>query len=69
MNFKSFKSLRVFNGFRSLTTLSALAACAVALAVAPTARGQSRAGDLNIDGVVNGGDLGLLLSAWGNCGG
>jgi hypothetical protein len=67
-NFKSFKSLRLFNGFCSLTTLSALAACAVSLSVASTAQGQSCAGDLNIDGVVNGGDLVLLLSGWENCG-
>ena len=26
------------------------------------------AGDLNIDGVINGADLGLVLSAWGPCG-
>ena len=68
-NFKSFKPLRLFNGFCSLTTLAALAACAVALEVASTARGQSCAEDLNIDGVVNGGELGLLLSGWENCGG
>lgn len=30
-------------------------------------RGQSSA-DLNLDGVVNGADLGLLLAAWGRCG-
>jgi hypothetical protein len=24
-------------------------------------------GDLNLDGVVNGADLGLLLGAWGPC--
>jgi hypothetical protein len=26
------------------------------------------AGDLNLDGVVNGADLGLMLSGWGPCG-
>jgi hypothetical protein len=25
-------------------------------------------GDLNADGIVNGGDMGLLLSSWGLCG-
>ena len=50
-----------------LTTLSALAACAVALAVAPTARAQSCAGDLNGDGMVNGADLGVVLANWGFC--
>jgi hypothetical protein len=25
-------------------------------------------GDLNVDGVVNGADLGLMLSSWGPCG-
>ena len=30
---------------------------------------QSCQGDFNGDGVVNGGDLGLLLSAWGQCAG
>ena len=65
--FTSHNSLRLFNGFRSLTTLSALAACAAALALAPTARAQSCAGDLNGDGMVNGADLGVVLSNWGFC--
>ena len=64
---KSLKTLGLFNRFRSLTTLSALAACAAALAVAPTARAQSCAGDLNGDGVVNGADLGVVLANWGFC--
>ena len=65
--FTSHNSLRLFNGFRSLTTLSALAACAAALALAPTARAQSCAGDLNGDGMVNGADLGVVLANWGFC--
>ncbi len=64
---KSLNSLGLFNGFRSLTTLSALAASAAALALAPTARAQSCAGDLNGDGMVNGADLGVVLSNWGFC--
>ena len=64
---KSLKTLGLFNRFRSLTTLSALAACAVALALAPTARAQSCAGDLNGDGMVNGADLGVVLANWGLC--
>ena len=64
---KSFKTLGLFNRFRSLTTLSALAACAAALALAPTARAQSCAGDLNGDGMVNGADLGVVLANWGFC--
>ena len=64
---KSLKTLGLFNRFRSLTTLSALAACAAALAVAPTARAQSCAGDLNGDGIVNGADLGIVLANWGFC--
>ena len=64
---KSLKTLGLFNRFRSLTTLSALAACAVALALAPTARAQSCAGDLNGDGIVNGADLGVVLANWGFC--
>jgi formylglycine-generating enzyme required for sulfatase activity len=63
----SHNSLCLFNGFRSLTTLSALAACAAALALAPTARAQSCAGDLNGDGMVNGADLGVVLANWGFC--
>lgn len=50
---------------RSVVVLVAL--CAV-MALAPSARAQSCAGDLNGDGVVNGADLGLLLSAWGSTG-
>jgi len=65
--FTSHNSLRLFNGFRSLPTLSALAACAAALALAPTARAQSCAGDLNGDGMVNGADLGVVLANWGFC--
>ena len=65
--FTSHNSLRLFNGFRALTTLSALAACAAALALAPTARAQSCAGDLNGDGMVNGADLGVVLANWGFC--
>jgi hypothetical protein len=38
-----------------------------ALAIAPAARAQSCAGDLNDDGVINGADLGQLLSSWGRC--
>ena len=64
---KSLNSLGLFNRFRSLTTLSVLAACAVALALAPTARAQSCAGDLNGDGMVNGADLSVVLSNWGFC--
>jgi len=64
---KSFKTLGLFNRFCSLTTLSALAACAAALALAPTARAQSCAGDLNGDGMVNGADLGVVLANWGFC--
>jgi len=64
---KSLNSLGLFNRFRSLTTLSVLAACAVALAVAPTARAQACAGDLNGDGMVNGADLSVVLSNWGFC--
>ncbi len=64
---KSLKTLGLFNRFRSLTTLSALAACAAALALAPTARAQSCAGDLNGDGMVNGADLGVVLANWGLC--
>ena len=62
---KSFQTLGLFNRFRSLTTLSALAACAAALA--PTARAQSCAGDLNGDGMVNGADLGVVLANRGLC--
>ena len=66
-NFKSFKPRCLFSGFRSLTTLSVLAACAAALTVAPTARGQSCRSDLNGDGLVNGADLGIMLADWGYC--
>lgn len=53
------------SGFRrSVVVLVAL--CAV-MALAPSARAQSCAGDLNGDGVVNGADLGQLLNNWGTC--
>jgi formylglycine-generating enzyme required for sulfatase activity len=45
-----------------------LPAAFLALAIAPAARAQSCAGDLNGDGVINGADLGQLLAAWGPCG-
>jgi formylglycine-generating enzyme required for sulfatase activity len=48
--------------------LRLLPAVLVALAIAPAARAQSCAGDLNGDGVINGADLGQLLAAWGPCG-
>jgi hypothetical protein len=36
--------------------------------VAPAARGPSNPADLNRDGIVDGADLGLLLSGWGGSG-
>jgi formylglycine-generating enzyme required for sulfatase activity len=39
----------------------------LALAIAPSARAQSCAGDLNDDGVINAADLGQLLASWGRC--
>ena len=46
--------------------------CAMFIAVIITANiipaAQARCvGDLDGDGVINGADLGLFLSAWGNC--
>ena len=43
---------------------AALGALAV-LALAERAPAQSCAGDLNVDGVIDGGDLGTLLALWG----
>jgi formylglycine-generating enzyme required for sulfatase activity len=45
---------------------AALGALAV-LALAAPSSAQSCAGDLNNDGIVNGADLGQLLSNWGTC--
>jgi formylglycine-generating enzyme required for sulfatase activity len=53
------------SGFRR-AVVSLLAACA-AVALAPAASAQNCTGDVNGDGVVNGADLGIVLSNWGFC--
>ena len=47
--------------------LRLLPAVLLALVIAPAARAQSCAGDLNGDGIINGADLGQLLANWGTC--
>ena len=44
-----------------------LPAVLLALFIAPAARAQSCAGDLNGDYLVNGADIGILLNSWGQC--
>ena len=48
--------------------VAVLSACAMALSVAPFARAQSCPGDLDGNGMINGADLGILLTNWGACG-
>ena len=52
-------------GYAHRTILRLLPAAFLALAIAPAARAQSCAGDLNGDGVVNAQDLAVMLAAWG----
>ena len=53
---------------RPFRFVAVLAACAMALSVAPSARAQSCPGDLDDNGIINGADLGILLTNWGACG-
>jgi formylglycine-generating enzyme required for sulfatase activity len=54
-------------GFRR-SVVVLVAVCAAVL-LAPAARAQGCVGDLNDDGVIDGADLGVQLSAWGPCAG
>jgi len=53
------------SGFRR-SVVVLVAVCAAA-SLAPAARAQGCIGDLNDDGVIDGADLGVQLSAWGLC--
>ncbi len=53
------------SGFRR--SVVALVAVCSAASLAPAARAQGCTGDLNEDGVIDGADLGVQLSAWGPC--
>ena len=55
------------SGFRR-SVVVLVAVCAAVL-LAPAARAQGCVGDLNDDGVIDGADLGVQLSAWGPCAG
>jgi hypothetical protein len=55
-------------GVRTLKSVSWESDAGVAILAGPPQAGAC-IGDLNLDGVVNGADLGLMLGAWGACSG